>query len=88
MQCAVKLGITVEAKVGRIEDGEDGLRAMELEGLLTEPQIAHVSVRRTGVRFLAPSLGNVYGQYPPGGAEKLGRLDRCVAKISRSWSHD
>jgi fructose-bisphosphate aldolase class II len=77
---AAKLGITVEAEMGRIEGGEDGLKITELEGLLTDPHAAQEFVRRTGVHFLAPSFGNVHGPYPPGGAEKFWQLDRYVTE--------
>ncbi|CAG9938535.1 unnamed protein product [Clonostachys rosea f. rosea IK726] len=55
--------ITVEAELGRMEGGEDGLPTIDLES-------------KTGVHFLAPSFGNVHGPYPAGGAEKHWRLDR------------
>ncbi|KAF2629845.1 fructose-bisphosphate aldolase [Macroventuria anomochaeta] len=84
---AAKLGITVEAEMGRIEGGEDGLKTMELEGLLTDPHTAQEFVRRTGVHFLAPSFGNVHGPYPPGGAEKFWQLDRLQA-IGKAVGND
>lgn len=69
-------GITVEAELGRMEGGEDGLPKLDLEGVLTDPAKAKEFVERTGVHFLAPSFGNVHGPYPPGGAEKHWQLDR------------
>lgn len=70
-------GITIEAELGRIEGGEDGLPSIE-EGVYTEPGMARDFVERTGVHFLAPSIGNVHGPYPAGsgGAEKHWQLDR------------
>lgn len=76
---AATLGITVEAEMGRIEGGEDGLKTVEMEVLLTDPQHAKEFVERTGVHFLAPSFGNVHGPYPAGGAEKFWQLDRYVS---------
>ncbi|KAK7219158.1 hypothetical protein V2G26_007161 [Clonostachys chloroleuca] len=69
-------GITVEAELGRMEGGEDGLPTMDLENVLTDPDMATDFVKKTGIHFLAPSFGNVHGPYPAGGAEKHWRLDR------------
>jgi fructose-bisphosphate aldolase class II len=76
---AAALGITVEAEMGRIEGGEDGLKTVDMEALLTDPQRAREFVERTGVHFLAPSFGNVHGPYPSGGAKKFWQLDRYVS---------
>lgn len=73
---AEKLGITVEAEIGRIEGGEDGLPNVDMETILTKPEDAESFVRRTGVHFLAPSFGNVHGSYGPGGPEKAWDLTR------------
>ncbi len=69
-------GITIEAELGRIEGGEDGIPMLELDGLLTDPDFALQFVKETGVHFLAPSFGNVHGPYPPGGAEKHWQISR------------
>lgn len=71
-------GITIEAELGRMEGGEDGVPIGDLEGVCTDPEQAVSFVKQTGVHFLAPSFGNVHGQYPPGGAEKHWQLDRCM----------
>lgn len=68
--------ITIEAELGRMEGGEDGVPTTELESVLTKPEDAARFVEETGVHFLAPSFGNVHGPYPPGGAEKHWQLDR------------
>lgn len=71
-------GIAVEAEMGRIEGGEDGLPPMEegeLERILTDPGFAREFVDRTGVQFLAPAFGNVHGSYGPRGPEGCWRLD-------------
>ncbi|KAI1875434.1 hypothetical protein JX265_004492 [Neoarthrinium moseri] len=73
---ATQRGITVEAELGRIEGGEDGLAMVDMETLLTEPSDAAAFSQKTGVHFLAPSFGNVHGPYPEGGAEKFWQLDR------------
>jgi fructose-bisphosphate aldolase class II len=73
---AKERGITIEAELGRMECGEDGLLIIDPEGVWTDPQSAKDFVQRTGVHFLAPSFGNVHGSYPPGGAEKHWQLDR------------
>lgn len=71
-------GITIEAELGRMEGGEDGVPTDDLEGVWTDPEQAASFVKQTGVHFLAPSFGNVHGPYPPGGADKHWQLDRCV----------
>lgn len=68
--------ITIEAELGRMEGGEDGLPTIDLEGVYTNPEDARAFVDGTGVHFLAPSFGNVHGPYPPGGAEKHWQMDR------------
>lgn len=66
-------GIAIEAEMGRIEGGEDGLPAVDMEAILTHPNQAEEFVRETGVQFLAPSFGNIHGKYGPGGAEAVWR---------------
>ncbi|KAL1887460.1 hypothetical protein Sste5346_010209 [Sporothrix stenoceras] len=76
---ATKQNVTIEAELGRMEGGEDGIPFLELEQVLTKPQDAARFVRETGTHFLAPSFGNVHGPYGPGGAEKwwqVGRLQQ------------
>ncbi|KAK9478301.1 ketose-bisphosphate aldolase [Lipomyces japonicus] len=75
---AQKKGITIEAEMGRIQGGEDGVPTVEMEALYTEPELAADFVTRTGVHFLAPSIGNVHGPYPPGGPKKFWQLDRLI----------
>ncbi|KAL4987433.1 ketose-bisphosphate aldolase [Aspergillus falconensis] len=76
VQRAQTLNITIEAEMGRIEGGEDGLPTVDMEGVMTKPEDAAAFVRQTGVHFLAPSFGNIHGGYPPGGAEKAWDLSR------------
>ena len=68
--------ITIEAELGRMEGGEDGIPFLELESVLTKPEHAAWFVKETGTHYLAPSFGNVHGPYGPGGAEKYWQLDR------------
>ncbi|KAL4994462.1 ketose-bisphosphate aldolase [Aspergillus recurvatus] len=79
VQRAQALNITIEAEMGRIEGGEDGLPRVDMEGVMTKPEGAAAFVRQTGVHFLAPSFGNIHGGYPPGGAEKAWDLPRLSA---------
>ncbi|KAL4959370.1 class II fructose-bisphosphate aldolase [Aspergillus stella-maris] len=81
------LNITIEAEMGRIEGGEDGLPKVDLEGVMTRPEDADAFVRETGVHFLAPAFGNIHGGYPPGGAEKAWDLARLGAIGARIASH-
>lgn len=75
---AAKLGVTIEAELGRMEGCEDGLPDLGLEEVFTNPDTVKNFVQETGVHFLAPSFGNVHGPYPPGGAEKWWQVDRCA----------
>jgi fructose-bisphosphate aldolase class II len=75
---ARELNITIEAEMGRIEGGEDGLPPVDTGTVLTRPEEAENFVRETGVHFLAPSFGNIHGGYPPEGAEKSWDLPRYV----------
>ncbi|KAH6951262.1 fructose-bisphosphate aldolase, partial [Ilyonectria sp. MPI-CAGE-AT-0026] len=62
-------GITIEAEMGRIEGGEDGLPSVDMDTILTQPDSVREFVAETGVQFLAPSFGNIHGNYGPGGPE-------------------
>ena len=66
--CHVR-GITVEAETGRIEGGEDGIvETGDLEGILTNPEDVEDFIA-AGVDFLAPSVGNIHGDYGPNGTQ-------------------
>jgi len=73
------LNITIEAEMGRIEGGEDGLPTVDMDFVMTRPEDAERFVQQTGVHFLAPSFGNIHGGYPAGGAEKAWDLPRYVS---------
>ncbi|KAH8433832.1 class II fructose-bisphosphate aldolase [Aspergillus melleus] len=85
VQRARALNITIEAEMGRIEGGEDGLPTVDMEAVMTREDQAEEFVRRTGVHFLAPSFGNIHGGYPEGGAERAWDLERLAA-IGKSLS--
>lgn len=68
-------GIAIEAEMGRIEGGEDGLPNVDLDAVLTQPAGAKRFIDETGVQFLAPSFGNVHGGYGPQGPEGIWRCD-------------
>ena len=67
-------GIAIEAEMGRIEGGEDGLPNVDLESIMTRPEQARDFVRETGVQFLAPAFGNIHGSYDPRGPEATWNL--------------
>lgn len=67
-------GIAIEAEMGRIEGGEDGLPTVDLNTILTRPEDARDFVKHTGVQFLAPSFGNIHGNYGLGGPEAFWKL--------------
>ena len=68
-QKAHQLGISVEAELGRIDGGEDGLPTLQLQAMMTQPEEAAKFVEEVGVQFLAPSFGNVHGPYGPKGPQ-------------------
>lgn len=74
VQIANEKGISIEAEMGRIEGGEDGLPTVDLDTIFTEPSAAKSFVEETGVQFLAPSFGNIHGSYGSIGPEKCWRL--------------
>jgi fructose-bisphosphate aldolase class II len=55
-------GIAVEGEPGRIEGGEDGVAAAELEAVLTTAEDVD-DFLAAGVDVLAPAIGNVHGAY-------------------------
>ncbi|PSO48124.1 MAG: ketose-bisphosphate aldolase [Cyanobacteria bacterium SW_9_44_58] len=56
-------GSTVEAEVGRISGTEDGMTVAEKEAKMTDPEEAKEFVAKSGVDFLAVTIGNVHGKY-------------------------
>lgn len=61
--------IAVEAESGRINGGEDGIADTgELEALFTSPQEVE-DFLEAEIDILAPSVGNIHGDYPPTGPE-------------------
>ncbi|KAI5357702.1 Putative fructose-bisphosphate aldolase, class-II, aldolase-type TIM barrel [Septoria linicola] len=74
-------GIATEAEPGRIEGGEDGVAdTVDMEGVLTTPEEVEEFIA-TGVDFLAPAIGNVHGEYGPGGPNlDLARLESIQAQ--------
>ncbi|PYH81324.1 fructose/tagatose bisphosphate aldolase [Aspergillus uvarum CBS 121591] len=61
--------IAVEAETGRIEGGEDGIVGTgDLEGILTTSEDVEQFID-AGVDLLAPSVGNLHGEYGPRGPQ-------------------
>ncbi|KAF3048680.1 hypothetical protein E8E11_005098 [Didymella keratinophila] len=73
-------GIAVEAESGRINGGEDGIADTgDLEALFTSPEDVDKFIA-AGIDILAPSVGNVHGDYGPSGpAEGQIHFDRLAA---------
>ncbi|KAF1359227.1 fructose-bisphosphate aldolase [Lizonia empirigonia] len=78
-ECHAK-GIAVEAESGRINGGEDGIADTgDLEALFTSFEDVDKFIA-TGIDILAPSIGNVHGDYGPSGpAEGQIHFDRLEA---------
>ncbi|KAF2270961.1 putative fructose-bisphosphate aldolase [Lojkania enalia] len=84
-------GIACEAEPGRIVGGEDGVGDTEdLESLLTTTDDAQQFVD-CGIDWLAPSFGNVHGNYGPRGIqleyERLQRINDAVGDKVRLVLH-
>ena len=77
-------GVAVEAEVGRIEGGEDGVQDTteeELQGMMTTREAARGFVD-CGVDWLAPAFGNVHGRYGPQGIRlDYGRLGEIREEV-------
>ncbi|KAK5097446.1 hypothetical protein LTS08_006858 [Lithohypha guttulata] len=75
-------GIAVEAESGRINGGEDGIADTgELGALLTSPDEVE-DFLDADIDILAPSIGNIHGDYPPEGPKlDLGRLERIHSQL-------
>jgi fructose-bisphosphate aldolase class II len=72
-------GIAVEAESGRIEGGEEGIADTgDLEALLTSEKDVD-NFLGAGIDILAPSIGNIHGDYGPAGPAP-GQLD--LARLS------
>ncbi|KAF2117386.1 fructose-bisphosphate aldolase [Lophiotrema nucula] len=68
-------GIAVEAESGRINGGEDGIADTgDLEALFTTEEDVENFIN-ADIDILAPSIGNIHGDYPPSGPDlHYGRL--------------
>lgn len=81
--------ITVEAGLSWILGGEDVVAppVAEMTAELTDPAFTVEYVRESGIQFLAPSFGNIHGEYPEGGPEgcwDVGRLGRVREALEGS----
>ncbi|PSK60181.1 hypothetical protein B9Z65_1079 [Elsinoe australis] len=62
-------GIAVEAESGRINGGEEGIADTgDLEALFTTPSEVE-NFLTAGIDLLAPSIGNIHGDYGPSGPD-------------------
>ncbi|KAF5579966.1 tagatose 1 6-diphosphate aldolase [Fusarium pseudocircinatum] len=75
-------GISVEAESGRNNGGEDGIAdTCDLEALFTSTEEVE-DFLRAGIDILAPSVGNIHGDYGPSGPEiDLARLSSIDEQI-------
>ncbi|KAF1934890.1 fructose-bisphosphate aldolase [Clathrospora elynae] len=80
-------GIAVEAESGRIEGGEDGIADTgDLEALFTSPEDVDNFIA-ADIDILAPSIGNVHGDYGPTGPKEgqlhYGRLEAIDKQVNK-----
>ncbi len=83
VECALPLGISVEAELGRIGGTEDDITVTEREAMLTDPGEAGYFVEKTGVGSLAVAIGTAHGRYrgePRLDFERLEKI-RSLVKI-------
>ncbi|KAJ9654611.1 hypothetical protein H2198_006357 [Neophaeococcomyces mojaviensis] len=75
-------GIAVEAESGRINGGEDGIADTgDLQALLTSPAEVE-DFLAVDIDILAPSIGNIHGDYPPQGPQlDFNRLESVRKQI-------
>lgn len=62
-QLAHNAGACVEAELGRLSGGEDGLPVTERDARMTDPEQAASFIQETGIDLLAVCIGNVHGRY-------------------------
>jgi fructose-bisphosphate aldolase class II len=79
---AHKIGVSVEAELGRLA-GVEEKTVEEKEAVLTDPEAAEKFVKRTGVDALAVAIGTSHGAYKFKGEAKLDfeRLKLIAQKI-------
>ncbi|KAJ3961388.1 hypothetical protein N0V92_001883 [Colletotrichum tropicale] len=75
-------GIAVEAESGRINGGEDGIADTgDLEALFTSPEEVEDFINAE-IDLLAPSIGNIHGDYGPKGPqldyERLAKVNKQI----------
>ncbi|KAJ3457058.1 hypothetical protein MRS44_014199 [Fusarium solani] len=77
-------GIAVEAESGRINGGEEGIADTgSLEALFTTPEEVE-DFLAAEIDLLAPSIGNIHGDYGPAGPQlDFDRLSRVNSQIDR-----
>ncbi|KAJ5119217.1 fructose-bisphosphate aldolase [Penicillium atrosanguineum] len=75
--------ISVEAETGRIEGGEDGIMDTgDLGGILTNSEDVEEFIE-AGIDFLAPSVGNLHGDYGSRGPQlDMERLERIFSTMN------
>ncbi|EXK24472.1 hypothetical protein FOMG_18806 [Fusarium oxysporum f. sp. melonis 26406] len=76
-------GIAVEAESGRINGGEEGIADTgSLEALFTTPREVE-DFLAAEIDLLAPSIGNIHGDYGPAGPQlDFGRLSSVNTQVS------
>lgn len=86
-QRAERVGIAVEVELGRLAGGEAGVRTIP-KGALTKPEKAEKFLNELNVDLLAPSIGNIHGQYinPPN--FHLNLLEELQEKIGNGTKTD
>ena len=70
-EIAHSVGVGVEAELGRLMGIEDNIVVSEKDACFTNPDEAKIFVEKTGIDYLAPSIGTSHGAYKFKGEPKL-----------------
>lgn len=63
VEIAHAVGVSVEGEIGRLVGIEDDIEVSELEGALTDPDVAVRFAEETGIDFMAVAFGTRHGFY-------------------------
>lgn len=79
---ASKLGVNVEAELGKVGGVEDQIVVDERDATLADPAECAEFVRQTGVKTLAPAIGTAHGIYKGNPSIDFERLEQIAKHVS------
>ncbi|MED2974122.1 tagatose bisphosphate family class II aldolase [Fictibacillus sp. B-59209] len=81
VEYAHKMGVSVEAELGRLGGQEDDLIVDEKDSFFTDPEKAVEYVERTGIDSFAVAIGTAHGMYKSEPKLDIPRLKQIYAKV-------